>query len=114
MHVAGLSYGGYVGYSIAAQFPEAVERVVVCCSGVCMEPSDYDKGMFTMKSMEEAVEIFLAQTPDKLRELTRISFYKPTKHLPSFFLSDYIDVMNTKHVQERKELIEALHKDRKL
>lgn len=114
MSVVGMSYGGFVGYSMAAQFPEAVERVVICAAGVCMEASDMEKGLFTVKSMDEAVEVLLAQTPDKLRELTTISFYKPPKTVPSCFLSDFIDVMNTEYFQERKELIEALHKDRKL
>lgn len=92
MNVVGLSYGGYVGYSMAAQFPEAVEKMVVVSSGIAVEPSDFEKGMFTMKSMEEAVEVFLGQTPDKMRELLRISFVKPPKFLPSFFLTDYINV----------------------
>ncbi|KAG6383432.1 hypothetical protein SASPL_156815 [Salvia splendens] len=142
MSVVGLSYGGFVAYSMAALFPEAVERVVIGCAG----------------------------TPEKLRELMRLSFYKPAKNVPSCFLADFIhgdvtknvpfcfladfnhvglhfdscvscwiwmfalldlvegafswcfvagfvialDVMCTENLQERKELIYALHKDRKL
>ncbi|KAL8472139.1 hypothetical protein ACS0TY_029380 [Phlomoides rotata] len=114
MSVVGLSYGGFVAYSMAAQFPAAVERVVIGCAGVCLEEKDMDEGMFRVKSVEEAIEILLAQTPQKLRELMKLSFYKPVKNLPSCFLSDFIDVMCTENLQERKELIYALHKDRKL
>lgn len=92
MSVVGLSYGGFVAYSMAAQFPEAVERVVIGCAGVCLEEKDMAEGMFSVKSVDEAIDILLAQTPHKLRELMRLSFYKPIKNVPSCFLSDFIDV----------------------
>ncbi|KAI3451164.1 hypothetical protein Pfo_007829 [Paulownia fortunei] len=114
MRVVGLSYGGFVAYSMAAQFPDAVERVVIGCAGVCMEEKDMEEGLFRVKSVDEAIEILLAQTPEKLRELMRLSFYKPAKNVPSCFLSDFIDVMCSENFQERKELIYALHKDKKL
>ncbi|KAA8546793.1 hypothetical protein F0562_003222 [Nyssa sinensis] len=113
MNLVGLSYGGFVGYSLAVQFPEAVERVVIGCAGVCMEEKDMEDGMFKVTSVDEATSILLPQTPEKMRDLMRLSFYKPAKNLPSCFLTDFIDVMCTEYLQERKELIEALHKDRK-
>ncbi|KAL2521650.1 alpha/beta-hydrolase superfamily protein [Forsythia ovata] len=114
MFVVGLSYGGFVAYSLAAQFPQAVERVVIGCAGVCLEEKDMKEGLFNVKSVDEAITILLAQTPEKLKELIRLSFYKPIKGLPSCFLSDFIDVMCVENFQERKELVYALHKDRKL
>ncbi|XP_055829290.1 uncharacterized protein LOC129898684 [Solanum dulcamara] len=114
MAVVGLSYGGFVGYSMAVQFPEAVEKLVLGCSGVCLEEKDMENGMFQVKSVEEAVSILLPQTPEKMRQLMKLSFYKPIKNLPSCFLNDFIDVMCTVNHQERKELIEALHNNRKL
>ncbi|KAJ7956802.1 alpha/beta-Hydrolases superfamily protein [Quillaja saponaria] len=114
MNVVGMSYGGFVAYSMAAQFPERLERLVVCCAGVCFEEKDMDEGMFTIKSVDEAVSILLPQTPDKLRDLLRLTFVKPAKGVPSCFLRDFIDVMCKEYLQERKELIQALHKDRKL
>lgn len=115
MSVVGISYGGFVGYSMAAQFKEKVEKLVLCCAGVCLEEKDMDEGMFQVKSVDEAVSLLLPQTPDKIRELLKISFYKPTvRRVPSCFLNDFIQVMCTEYFQERKELIQALHKDRKL
>ncbi|PKI66213.1 hypothetical protein CRG98_013381 [Punica granatum] len=114
MNVVGISYGGFVAYSMAAQFPERVEKLVLCCAGVCMEEKDMDEGMFKVKSVDEATSILLPQTPDKARELVNLSFYKPVKTMPSCFLQDFIEVMCTEHLQEKKELIQALHKDRKL
>ncbi|KAK8479641.1 hypothetical protein V6N11_034244 [Hibiscus sabdariffa] len=83
-------YGGFVGYSMAAQFKERVEKLVLCCAGVCLEEKDMEDGMFKVKSVDEAVDILLPQTPDKLRELMKISFYKPTQRVPSCFLNDFI------------------------
>ncbi|XWS41589.1 hypothetical protein CRYUN_Cryun17cG0094900 [Craigia yunnanensis] len=114
MNAVGISYGGFVGYSMAAQFKERVEKLVLCCAGVCLEEKDMEEGMFKVKSVDEAVSFLLPQTPDKMRELLKISFYKPTKGIPSCFLNDFIHVMCTEYFQERKELIQALHKDRKL
>lgn len=114
VHVMGLSYGGFVGYSMAAKFPEKVQKVVIACSGVCVEESDMDKGLLSVKSIDDATSILLAQTPEKLRELMKVAFFKPPVNVPSCFLSDFIDVMNKEYVQERKELIEALYKGRKV
>lgn len=114
LSVVGISYGGFVGYSLAAQFKERVEKLVLCCAGVCLEDKDMEEGMFEVKSLDEAVSILLPQTPDKARELLRLSFYKPQRGVPSCFLNDFIHVMCTENRQERKELIQALHKDRKM
>ncbi|CAI9109483.1 OLC1v1009308C1 [Oldenlandia corymbosa var. corymbosa] len=113
MIVVGISYGGFVGYSMALQFPDAVEKLVLGCSGVCLEEKDMEDGMFQVKSVDEAADILLPRTPEKLRELMKLSFYKPQKNIPSCFLADFIDVMCVENRQEKIELIQALHKDRK-
>ncbi|GAV83898.1 Abhydrolase_6 domain-containing protein [Cephalotus follicularis] len=115
MNVVGISYGGFVAYSLAAQFKDRVYKVVLCCAGVCLEEKDLKDGMFPVKSVDEAVDVLLPQKPEKIKELMRISFYKPpTTGVPSCLLTDYIDVMCTEYRQERSALIHALHKDRKL
>ncbi|KAK8653570.1 hypothetical protein V6N13_127563 [Hibiscus sabdariffa] len=114
MNVVGISYGGFVSYSMAAQFKERVEKLVLCCAGVCLEEKDMDEGMFKVKNVDEAVSILLPQNPEKMRELLKTSFYKPAKRVPTCFLNDFINEMCIEYFQERKELIQALHKDRKL
>jgi pimeloyl-ACP methyl ester carboxylesterase len=92
--LVGLSYGGFVGYSLAAQFAEAVERVVICCSGICMEEKDLIEGVFAVSDLEEAGRILVPQSPDKLRELVGYTFFRPppVRLIPSCFLADFIDV----------------------
>ncbi|KAK7358994.1 hypothetical protein VNO77_00937 [Canavalia gladiata] len=113
-NVVGISYGGFVAYSVAAQFSERVEKVVLCCSGVTLEEKDMDEGMFKVKSVDEAVSILLPQTPEQMKQLVQLTFANPIKFMPTWFLADFIDVMCTENRRERAELIEALHKNRKL
>lgn len=90
----GLSYGGFVGYSIAAQYRDAVERVVVCCSGICMEEKDIREGLFPLSDLEEAASILVPLKPDKLRKLVDYTFFRPppVRLIPDCALIDFIDV----------------------
>lgn len=90
--LVGISYGGFVGYSLAVQFPDAIEKLVLCCTGVCLEEKDMENGLFQVSDIEEAANILVPQTPDKLKELMRLAFVKPVKGVPSCFLADFIDV----------------------
>ncbi|GMY18722.1 isoform 2 of monoacylglycerol lipase abhd6 [Fagus crenata] len=45
LSLVGLSYDGFVRYSMAAQFKDVVERVVICCPGVCLEENDLKDGV---------------------------------------------------------------------
>lgn len=112
--VVGISYGGFVSYSMAAQFPQAVEKVVVCCSGVCLEEKDLKEGFFEVADLDEVSRILTPQTPEKLRELINFAFAKPPKAVPSYILSDYIHVFCIEFVTQKKELIHALATERQL
>lgn len=94
LSLVGLSYGGFVGYSMAAQFEEAVERVVICCAGICMEDKDLREGLFRVSDLEKAVRLLVPETPDKLRELTGYVFSRPAPFglVPSCLLADFIEV----------------------
>ncbi|KAL6184738.1 hypothetical protein ACLB2K_046138 [Fragaria x ananassa] len=114
--LVGLSYGGFVGYRLAAQYKEAVERVVICCAAVCMEEKDLREGVFTVSDLDEAASILVPQTPSKLKELVKHTFFRPPPMglMPSCLLRDFIEIMFTDFVQEKKELILAIPKNRKL
>nr|XP_043619988.1 uncharacterized hydrolase YugF-like [Erigeron canadensis] len=112
-NLVGISYGGFVGYSMCVQFPEAVERLVVCCAGICLEEKDLRNGLFRVSDIEEAERILLAQTPDRLKELMKIAFARPIKGIPNYFLSDFIHVMCSGFVKEKRELIQSILNDRR-
>ncbi|KAL4349488.1 hypothetical protein HN51_030636 [Arachis hypogaea] len=114
MSLVGISYGGFVAYSLAAQFPEKVEKLALCCTGVCLEEIDMKNGLFKVSDLDEAASILMPQTPEKLRELMRLSFVRPARGVPTWFLADFIQVMCTRCVDEKRELLEAILKGRKL
>lgn len=90
--VVGISYGGFVGYSLAVQFKEKVEKMVLICAGVCLEEKDMEQGLFKVRTVDEAAEILFPQRVEKMKELLRFTFYKPPKNIPSCFFNDYIEV----------------------
>lgn len=114
LSLVGISYGGFVGYNMAMRWPEMVERVVLCCTGVCLEERDMKEGLFKVSDLEEAEAILLPQSPDKLKELMRMSYVKPITGVPSCILADFIQVMCTDHLKEKRELIQQILKDRKV
>lgn len=114
LSLVGVSYGGFVGYHMAERWPEMVEKVVLCCTGVCLEERDLKERLFKVSDLEEAEAILLPQSPDKLRELMRMSYVKPITIVPSCILADFIMVMCTDYLQEKRELIHEILKDRKL
>ncbi|KAG6483699.1 hypothetical protein ZIOFF_060351 [Zingiber officinale] len=40
---------------MAAMFPSAVERVVLCCAGMCLEERDLAEGLFVVSNADDAV-----------------------------------------------------------
>jgi hypothetical protein len=74
MNVVGVSYGGFVGYSLAALFPERVEKVALCCAEVCLEDKDMEDGLFVVKNIDEAAMILIPQTPEKMKQLVKLTF----------------------------------------
>lgn len=116
MSVVGLSYGGFVAYSIAVLFKDSIERVVICGAGVCMEEKDLRDGLFRVSDLEEACKILVPQSPDKLRELMGFCFYKPPSVMslmPSCLLVDFIRAMCTE-CEQKRDLIRAIPRDRKM
>nr|GEV56022.1 monoacylglycerol lipase ABHD6 [Tanacetum cinerariifolium] len=68
MSLVGISYGGFVAYSMCVQFPEAVERLVVYCVGMYLKEKDLRNGLFRVSKLEEAEMIlYVGEMPEKLK-----------------------------------------------
>lgn len=110
--LVGLSYGGFVGYSMAVLYPEMVEKVVICCAGVCVEEKDFKDGLLRVCDLEEAIAILVPQKSEKLKELVGYSFFRPPRMglMPSCLLNDFIEVkLESSIVFEQKFLCSYLH-----
>ncbi|XP_022131512.1 uncharacterized protein LOC111004689 isoform X1 [Momordica charantia] len=116
LSLVGISYGGFVGYSVAALYPEMVEKVVICCSGVCVEEKDFRDGLLRVSDLEEATKILVPQKPEKLKELVAYSFFRPPplRLMLTCLLNDFIESMCLDYIEEKRELIRAIPKERKL
>ncbi|EFJ35618.1 hypothetical protein SELMODRAFT_79445 [Selaginella moellendorffii] len=101
--VVGVSYGGFVAFRMAHLFPQAVERVVIASSGVCMTPLDVDAITKTAK-VEAVSDFLLPTTPDELRKLIKLSFYRPSSCLLDCVLEDYINVSSLRSLSMVSEL----------
>ncbi|XP_047084514.1 monoacylglycerol lipase ABHD6-like [Lolium rigidum] len=112
--VVGVSYGGFVAYRMAALYPEAVERTVLVCAGVCLEQSDLSRGLFPVSDVGEAAELLIPRRPAEVRRLVRLTFVRPPPIMPSCFLKDYINVLGSDHIEEKTDLLHTLINDRKL
>ncbi|XP_062189715.1 uncharacterized protein LOC133892781 [Phragmites australis] len=112
--LVGVSYGGFVGYQMAAMFPEAVERVAMVCAGVCLEEKDLAEGLFPVAGVGEAAAMLVPRQPEELRRLVRLTFVHPPLIMPSCFLWDYIKVMGSDHIQEKTDLLYTLINGRQL
>lgn len=112
--LVGVSYGGFVGYRMAAMYPEAVERVAMVCAGVCLEEKDLAEGLFPVAGVGEAAALLVPRRPEEVRRLVRLTFVRPPLIMPSCFLWDYIKVMGSDHIQEKTELLYSLINGRQL
>jgi pimeloyl-ACP methyl ester carboxylesterase len=90
--LVGVSYGGFVGYKMAAMYPDAVEKVAMVCAGVCLEEKDLAEGLFPVAGVDEAAALLVPRRPDEVRRLVRLTFVRPPLIMPSCFLWDYIKV----------------------
>lgn len=89
-----ISYGGYVGYRMAAEMsPQIIDKVIIMSSGVgCCEDQ---KEQQIKKMGGNVLDLLLPQKPEDLRQLVNISFckyYNFLKWVPDVFLQDFIHV----------------------
>ncbi|XP_030528357.1 uncharacterized hydrolase YugF-like isoform X2 [Rhodamnia argentea] len=113
-NVVGISYGGFVAYSLAAQFPEMVEKLVLCCAGVCMEEKDMEDGEDRGRGLEFSVTADAREDEGDVQGcLSQASEENAHLHCAGLYQFDY-QVMWKEHLQERTGLVYALYKDRKM
>uniref|UniRef100_A0ACD5WGL8 Uncharacterized protein n=1 Tax=Avena sativa TaxID=4498 RepID=A0ACD5WGL8_AVESA len=108
-HVAGISYGGYVAYRMAAvEARDRVDRLVVLTSGVAATAEE----VVELAAREEtAVEdALLPDTAAGLRRLMCRSMHRPPR-LPDFVLHEFVQLMFVDQRKERSELLRELLKN---
>lgn len=103
--VAGISYGGFVAFRLAAE-AEEVEKLVILTSGICATSKEMRK--LAEGEKRDVTEILLPQRAEDVMTLMRRSMYRPPKWLPAFLLRDVVELMYKDHRKERVELLREL------
>ncbi|KAK8942310.1 hypothetical protein KSP40_PGU019054 [Platanthera guangdongensis] len=89
--VAGVSYGGFVAFRMAASAAEKeVERVVIITAGIAATATERRK--MTAREGRDVAEWLLPTAVEDLRILFRRCMYRPPTWLPAFLLRDFIEV----------------------
>ncbi|KAK8942309.1 hypothetical protein KSP40_PGU019055 [Platanthera guangdongensis] len=101
--VAGISYGGFVAFRLAAEAAEVVERVVILTSGICATTEEMNA--LAGREKRDVSEILLPRRAEDLMALMRRSLHRPPKWLPAFLLRDFVEVMYKDQREERVELL---------
>ena len=103
--VVGHSYGGFVAFWMAHNYPNVVRRLVIINSAICMMPSANDTllkelGFFDIK------DVLLPINSKDLRKAMSITFYKKP-WLPNCIYEDFIQTMG-RNREQRAELLDAI------
>lgn len=87
--VAGISYGGFVAFRLAAE-AEEVERLVVLTAGIGATATE----MREMADGEkrDVSEILLPEKAEDLMTLMRRSMHRSPEWVPEFLLRDFLQV----------------------
>ncbi|CAM6096094.1 unnamed protein product [Calypogeia fissa] len=107
--VVGTSYGGFVAYRLTQAHPDAVDKLVISNSSICMKPED-DQELCKRGGAATIPELLLPTTRPGLEAIAKLVFCKPapTWFIPSFIINDYLKVLYLPNREEKVELLEHL------
>ncbi|KNA26120.1 hypothetical protein SOVF_000370 [Spinacia oleracea] len=109
--VYSISYGGWVGYSMAEMYPCVVEmNVIVSCGVGTTVDQKQDQLIRVGKQLEEVLEVVVPKDPDAIRLLVQKAVYKYdlTKWAPNFILWEFIKTIENKNRKEKEELMKCV------
>jgi pimeloyl-ACP methyl ester carboxylesterase len=88
--VVGTSYGGMVAFRMAQQYPEFVNKLVICSSGICMSP-DNNEPLLKKHGMLHISQMLVPEKVSDLRAAVASATFK-TPWLPEFVCRDILKV----------------------
>ncbi|CAO2840277.1 unnamed protein product [Amaranthus hypochondriacus] len=106
--VYSISYGGWVGYSMAEMYPNIVHRNIMVSSGV---GTTIDQKLALLSKLDNKVEeLVIPKNPDAIKLLVKSSIYKYdlTSWAPQIILWDFIKVFENKNRKEKEGLVKCL------
>ncbi|PSS29436.1 Epoxide hydrolase [Actinidia chinensis var. chinensis] len=104
--VVGLSYGGMVGFKMAAMYPDLVEAMVVSSTVFELTDSITDACYATL-GISRWSELLLPESVEGVKLMFSMGAHKWPKWLPHFVYKDFLEVMFDNR-KEKAELLESL------
>lgn len=89
--VLGHSYGGFVAYRMASEYPEFVKRLVIVSSGICMNPTTNDP-LLKKFGGTDIEELLVPDSTENMRKGLKFVFNK-LPWLPNFVYEDMFESM---------------------
>ena len=86
--VVGTSYGGMVAFRMAEQFPEFVNKLVLCSSGICMTP-DNNKPLLEKHGLSHISQLLVPEKVSELRAAIASATHK-APWMPDFVCRDIL------------------------
>lgn len=111
--VVGISYGGFVAWTMAQRWPDRVGRVVLVTSpGPVFSDDDHAKTLARF-GVADLAQVVLPDGPDGVRRLIELAWYRPPP-TPKFVLEYVHAHLFTDRVEEKRQLLRwlDLHRDR--
>lgn len=105
--IMGISYGGFVTYTIATKFPERLRRMIlVGCPADEITLSDHEASLKDL-GVEHIADLLLPDDPKDVQRLLAIAWHKPP-WLPLPLLREAHRVLMTNQVERKRELLADL------
>ncbi|KHT64344.1 alpha/beta hydrolase [Photobacterium gaetbulicola] len=110
VHVAGISYGGFIAYNMMMQ-PDRVEKgVIIASPGPLFSDEDLEE-LCHRAGVEKPERLFVPNNRDEVRRLFNNVFYEPKK-MPDFVAEQIYSGYFSPHKKEKEHLIQSLVDER--
>jgi pimeloyl-ACP methyl ester carboxylesterase len=107
VHLAGISYGGFVSYLIANDHPNRVRSLtLIDCPATVMTAEDYQE-VLERYGLNDMGPMLVPESADGLPRLMSLAYHRPPP-IPRFALSDAHRILFGEHRQQRLELLDNL------
>jgi pimeloyl-ACP methyl ester carboxylesterase len=107
VHLAGISYGGFIAYLLANDHPELVRRLVLIdCPATAMTRGDYDAVLAAL-GISDMNELLVPASAAELPRLINVAYHRPPA-LPGFALADAYRTLFSQHIAARRALLDDL------
>ena len=107
VHLAGISYGGFVSYLIANDYPDLVRSLtLIDCPATVMSTADYQQILkrFNIPNMNQ---LLVPDEPNTIPQLMALAYHRPPP-LPRFAWRDAHHTLFSQHTDERIALLNNL------